>query len=218
MTGDLKCRYQWTPDLRHQGKVAIMSYGKLVAAVLAIGSIVANTSMANASFVYTYTGNLFTTSVASPGANAGVFAGKDISGEFTIGSALGANFNGFIIPTQFSFTGGPLTINNLDSTNYSFDVQTSNTGAIIGWTILASISSSFFNITVATSNSSDLTSSLGPTTFMSASNGFSPGTWSVSDPPSNTPLPAALPLFAGGLGALGLLGWRRKRKAAALAA
>ena len=34
----------------------------------------------------------------------------------------------------------------------------------------------------------------------------------------NTPLPAALPLFASGLGALGLLGWRRKRKAAALAA
>ena len=33
-----------------------------------------------------------------------------------------------------------------------------------------------------------------------------------------TPLPAALPLFAAGLGALGLLGWRRKRKnAAALA-
>ena len=29
------------------------------------------------------------------------------------------------------------------------------------------------------------------------------------------PLPAALPLFAGGLGALGLLGWRRKRKALA---
>ena len=32
-----------------------------------------------------------------------------------------------------------------------------------------------------------------------------------------TPLPAALPLFATGLGALGLLGWRRKRKAAAVA-
>jgi hypothetical protein len=29
------------------------------------------------------------------------------------------------------------------------------------------------------------------------------------------PLPAALPLFATGLGALGLLGWRRKRKARA---
>jgi hypothetical protein len=32
-----------------------------------------------------------------------------------------------------------------------------------------------------------------------------------------TPLPAALPLFATGLGALGLLGWRRKRKAVAAA-
>jgi hypothetical protein len=30
-----------------------------------------------------------------------------------------------------------------------------------------------------------------------------------------TPLPAALPLFASGLGALGLFGWRRKRKSAA---
>ena len=35
---------------------------------------------------------------------------------------------------------------------------------------------------------------------------------------TTTPLPAALPLFATGLGALGLLGWRRKRKATALAA
>ena len=35
---------------------------------------------------------------------------------------------------------------------------------------------------------------------------------------SAVPLPAALPLFATGLGALGLLGWRRKRKAAAIAA
>ena len=34
----------------------------------------------------------------------------------------------------------------------------------------------------------------------------------------NTPLPAALPLFAAGLGALGLLGWRRKRKAQAATA
>jgi hypothetical protein len=37
-------------------------------------------------------------------------------------------------------------------------------------------------------------------------------------PVSSTPLPAALPLFAGGLGAMGLLGWRRKKKEASLAA
>jgi hypothetical protein len=35
--------------------------------------------------------------------------------------------------------------------------------------------------------------------------------------PAPVPLPATLPLFATGLGALGLLGWRRKRKAQAVA-
>lgn len=36
-------------------------------------------------------------------------------------------------------------------------------------------------------------------------------------PDGETPLPAALPLFATGLGTLGLLGWRRKRKVATAA-
>ena len=42
------------------------------------------------------------------------------------------------------------------------------------------------------------------------------GNWLVNNRfvGSETPLPAALPLFATGLGALGLLAWRRKRKAA----
>ncbi len=39
------------------------------------------------------------------------------------------------------------------------------------------------------------------------------GTWNATV--GTTPLPAALPLFATGLGAMGLLGWRRKRRAAA---
>lgn len=39
----------------------------------------------------------------------------------------------------------------------------------------------------------------------------------VSVSVSPTPLPAALPLFATGLGALGVLGWRKKKKTAALA-
>jgi hypothetical protein len=40
-----------------------------------------------------------------------------------------------------------------------------------------------------------------------------PGTWTTGAISAATPLPAALPLFATGLGGLGLLGWRRKRKA-----
>jgi hypothetical protein len=43
----------------------------------------------------------------------------------------------------------------------------------------------------------------------------SPG---VGNSPPATPVPAALPLFATGLGGLGLFGWRRKRKAQAVAA
>ena len=38
----------------------------------------------------------------------------------------------------------------------------------------------------------------------------------VGNSSAATPLPAALPLFASGLGTLGLLGWRRKKKTAAL--
>ncbi len=50
-------------------------------------------------------------------------------------------------------------------------------------------------------------------------NTFSPRVDAGPNPPTfteeapNVPLPATLPLFATGLGALGLLGWRRKRKA-----
>ena len=38
---------------------------------------------------------------------------------------------------------------------------------------------------------------------------------SIDPTPTETPIPAALPLFASGLGALGLLTWRRKRQAVA---
>jgi len=43
--------------------------------------------------------------------------------------------------------------------------------------------------------------------------GTTDGALLVPGAPSTVPIPGALPLFATGLGALGLLGWRRKRKA-----
>jgi hypothetical protein len=48
-----------------------------------------------------------------------------------------------------------------------------------------------------------------------------PSGWGVEDittATAATPLPAAIPLFASGLGALGLFGWRRKRTARSVAA
>ena len=50
--------------------------------------------------------------------------------------------------------------------------------------------------------------------YVAIDNTTSSGTFSISP----TPIPAALPVFASGLGAFGLLSLRRKRKAAALAA
>jgi hypothetical protein len=51
----------------------------------------------------------------------------------------------------------------------------------------------------------------------STSDGISSGEVTLAAVPvvPQTPLPATLPLFATGIGALGLLGWRRKRKAQA---
>jgi hypothetical protein len=58
-----------------------------------------------------------------------------------------------------------------------------------------------------------------PTASCSNTGWLGSDTWSTvnGDLIASTPVPAALPLFAPGLGAMGLLGWRRKRKAAAIA-
>jgi hypothetical protein len=48
-------------------------------------------------------------------------------------------------------------------------------------------------------------------------NNFEVDNFAAIEPSAATPLPAALPLFATGIGGLGLLGWRRKRKAQAVA-
>jgi len=48
--------------------------------------------------------------------------------------------------------------------------------------------------------------------FMNADGSYALSNGSVAGVVDPTPLPAALPLFATGLGALGLLGWRTRRK------
>jgi hypothetical protein len=61
------------------------------------------------------------------------------------------------------------------------------------------------------------------TIFLEDSAGHTASTGTLTQPvtiatietTSNVPLPAALPLFATGLVGLGLLGWRRKKKALA---
>jgi hypothetical protein len=145
---------------------------KLAAPLLVAASLIANVSVAKASTVYAYTGNPFTT--GAPGS---------VSGEFTVATALGDNFNGAVIPTQFSFSSGALTLSSSGSPAYVFDIQTSSTGAILAWYI--GISTGLASITTSNFNDS---AGIG---FIFGSDSFNPGTWSVSNPPSATPLPAS---------------------------
>jgi len=79
---------------------------------------------------------------------------------------------------------------------------------------------SVYNISFSLSDNGSLT------TFLALSNNGGSGTSGnganlvvyagEGEPVRAVPLPAALPLFATGLGALGLLGWRKKRKLRAL--
>jgi hypothetical protein len=58
----------------------------------------------------------------------------------------------------------------------------------------------------------------GPTTGVGGANVLLASISSANGQTGLTPIPGALPLFASGLGGLGLLGWRRKRRKAATAA
>jgi probable HAF family extracellular repeat protein len=75
-----------------------------------------------------------------------------------------------------------------------------------GWTLTAAYSINFLGQIVGIGRTMPLPVGSGSVTYR----GF------LLTPVSEVPLPAALPLFATGLGMLGLLGWRRKRKAAPL--
>jgi hypothetical protein len=175
-----------------------------------VASLIASVAASKA-VTYSYVGDTFTTFGAQgvPPSNAeAAFAGKYISGEFTVAAPLGADFNGLVTPIQFAFSGAlvPLT----SPSSYSFDIQTNDAGAIIDWMISIQENIGPSSMSISTSNAGDSSSSLGPTTLIEGSNS-APGTWSVT----STPLPPTLLLFATGLGALGLFGWKRRRSAAA---
>jgi hypothetical protein len=194
----------------HRGRTKLSSPRKIGCAfVMVISLATIAVPSARASVVYSYAGNPFNT-FSGP-----AFSGQDsVTGEFTVASALGDNFNGNLSPSQFSFSNGLTSITNFNLPSPVFDIQTSNTGQIIEWSISLSIGLGSAGTTISTSNLSDRSSSIGPTTFSSASNSGDPGVWSSV---ASTPLPPSLLLFATGFGVFGLLRWLRNRKAVASA-
>jgi hypothetical protein len=123
---------------------------------------------------------------------------------------------------MFSFTADTITFYN----PYPGSWGTAGPGLTFDGFVLQ-----FSNVPTITSVVTEATSSRVPSDISVSNNAIyinflgdlrSPGDISIFDvsfAPAATPLPAALPLFATGLGAMGLLGWRRKRKnTAAIAA
>jgi hypothetical protein len=174
--------------------------------------------------VYAYSGNNFS-----------VFGGTSfdttmsVSGSFTMADPLPSNQSGstFITPLSFAFFDGVATVTNLNASLVIFQVGTDGSGNISGWTINVAAGDidipggqintieSLTVVDVGLVTLCTARSSIGTCTSEVNEFGLTPshGAWSATL--VTTPVPAALPLFATGLGALGLLGWRRKRKAIA---
>jgi hypothetical protein len=128
-------------------------------------------------------------------------------------------YNGGVAGNEFlmdliaigSFT-GVYSTNPVTSTITLSNLNFSGGEALTGFTVLNSV---LGPITVDILSSTSLSLSwtdgapiTGPEVMLSGD--------FLTTPVTSTPLPAALPLLATGLGGLGLLGWRRKRKAQAV--
>ena len=213
---------------------------KLVAGVLAGALPVCfYVDQARAVTVYTYTGNNFLGIINNTPPDGTYTTSMNVTGSFTLQNALSANlpFSNIIADVLgFSFSDGRNTITNLNATSINgFLIGTNALGNINAWQIiLIHNDATYPNVVGAQSRSIGTNNNgvdvgaiseciqvipLSGCVIQTDQANISqvPGTWSSVTTPSAVPLPAALPLFAGGLGALGLLGWRRKRKAAAVA-
>lgn len=178
-----------------RARLVIHSRTATVLTVFSALSVVAffTSSPAHAT-TYIYTG-----SGISIGASVTIDAAPDATGTF---GATSESISGPvpIVPIQGSITseGASLTLDN---------------GVVDGWDLYFS-----YHVLGSATSLSVETTPAGDSFFLSTDSGQQSaqghsGVWTCEDcgMPS-TPLPAALPLFATGLGGLGLFGWRRKRK------
>jgi PEP-CTERM motif-containing protein len=188
-----------------------------------------------ADVVYTYSGLDFANFTDVPLPSGSFDATMSVTGSFTLSTALPPNLPSQDISGQvlrFSFSDGRSTVTNIQAPNAAFFVSTGALGNISSW----NISMSDFGSMVAVGDQAAGILTISDTFPGDTDQGYlyeclevqnghcivsgvdtaaqlKDGTWSVSTV-SSVPLPATLPLFATGLGALGLLGWRRKKRAA----
>ena len=197
------------------------------------------TASANASYIYSYTGNNFDSFSSTSAWDASM----SVSGTFELPNALGSNLVGSqIIPTSFSFTDGVNIITSADMAgdpqlyNVEFSFHTESNGDITSWSIyldIGPVSTPFYPDTLANIGDSLLrihtTGGLFATAWdigtvftctainsdSSCATDMEYGDITFSPGTwavSSVPIPSAVWLFGSGI--LGLIGISRKKKAA----
>lgn len=142
--------------------------------------------------VYTYTGNDYTT-VNAPFFNTS----ESISGSFTLSSPLAPDTTTIITPTQFTFTDGPSTFTQANTSSSSFfEIVTDASGNIAGWDISLPATDGSAELATHTlyGNPTDIGGIDGQVSY----NGITtdPGTWAISTTDASpTPEPSGLVLF-----------------------
>jgi len=159
---------------------------------------------------YLYTGGIYTT-FDVPGAAS--TAASDINNA---GQVVGwFNANNVTPPQGFLYSGGSYSILNAPGANWTDPEGINNNGRVVGESELGpflysngvySVFANGTNIEAFGINDADQIVGRLDEAF-GINEDQIVGRLEISE----TPLPAALPLFATGLGALGLFGWRRKR-------
>ena len=150
-------------------------------------------------------------------AGQGAVAVFDENGNFLrqligVGSQLASPWGLALAPAGFGQFGGDLLVGNFSFVDSGINAFNPTTGAFLGSIpIDVGIANTAGGLWALMFGSGSMSGGDANTLyFTDGINGEADGLFGAIQ--ANTPLPAALPLFATGLGALGLLGWRRKRK------
>ena len=182
-----------------------------------------------------FTGFSVTFGSSSSEGPSGTFSEGVLCAPFN--NPFGTNFIGFGFGLFVTGTNGVNSISIPGYANFKTAVANCATGTCLPAATGASFPTSVARSSIATDNGNTVTFSWGsplignsglflvyvdtpnfvdpmPPIQITGANG-QVSTVSNFISPSPVPLPAALPLFATGLGAMGLFGWRKKRKAAA---
>jgi hypothetical protein len=165
-----------------------------------------------AAATYVYTGLNFTSATGS------YTTSDSVTGSLTVASPLGDSmtyvYSTMPTPFSWSFSDGVQMISGNDTSNSNVAtwlVTTGTTGNIVSWLIDVVIGTAsnppFIEIF---SGGGDTACNSSPCSASGDASNDTAGSWAPQT--SATPLPAALPLFAGGLGMMGWIGSRRRHK------